>query len=142
MTAIALEDYSDGTCFSTAFIGHASALSQAYYSPLRGASISSFRNAFVRNLMRDTWRLPSSQGSLTGMMGESDNAHKVTTEATHLAKAVVQHVIFLYNKTKDNAAPGFRCATWCLVHSTCCVFVPLSIMPPQLRLAGRVFVAT
>ena len=109
---MSLEDYPDGVCFRTAFIGHASALSQAYYSPLRGASILLFRQAFVRNFMHGTWHLPSVQGDDGADSYEHEHADDTATwkESGHSALHDAQHVIYLYNKTKDHLAPGFRCA--------------------------------
>ncbi len=119
MPAMALEDYPDGTCFRTAFIGHASAMSQAYYSPLRGASLSLFRHSFVLNFMHGAWRLPSLQGQVVGVeiLHEMDSVLDVAGIKTgNATAAVTQHVIYIYNKTKDDFAPGFRCG-----HSFYCV---------------------
>lgn len=111
--ATSLENYHDGVCFRTAFIGHASALSQAYYAPLRGASLSSFRQAFVDNFMHGMWRLPSVQGFHDEELPRErvlDDKSAVGKESEHSQASSTQIVIYLYNKTKDHVAPGFRCA--------------------------------
>ena len=124
MPAVALEDYPDGTCFRTAFVGHASALSQAYYSPLRGASISLFREFFVHNYMHGMWHLPWLQDMGVGGVHGDDSADEASMAAAAAgaqpglaaaAAAPRQHVIYLYNKTKDIIAPGFRCALFLTV---------------------------
>ena len=136
LPAVALDDYPDGTCFRTMFVGHASALSQAYYSPLRGASISLFREAFIRNYMHGVWRMPSLQGNDGGGLPEDAPADGTVAAAAEVgqpglsaaAAAPHQHVIFIHNKTKDSNAPGFRCAL--------CLYVPshipnrLTLVPP------------
>jgi hypothetical protein len=122
---MALEDYPDGTCFRTAFIGHASAMSQAYYSPLRGASLSLFRHSFVLNFMQGTWRLPSLLGQVVEgeILHEMDSVLDVAagTQSGNATAAVAQHVIYIYNKTKDDFAPGFRCGLsfYCVVFAIC-----------------------
>ena len=113
LPAADLEDYPDGTCFRTAFIGHASALSQAYYSPLRGASLSMFRQTFVRNYMHGMWRLPSAPDFAGETFHEHDSGDEDAEgmQHGHSPAAPAQHVIYLYNKTKDDMAPGFRFET-------------------------------
>ena len=140
--AMALEDYPDGTCFRTAFIGHASAMSQAYYSPLRGASLSLFRHSFVLNFMHGTWRLPSLQGQGVGgeVRHDVDSVFDVAAgmQTRNTSAAVTQHVIYLYNKTKDDIAPGFRrahpCVVFCHYHRS-----SLTLFPSQLRVVRCMF---
>jgi hypothetical protein len=137
---MALEEYPDGTCFRTAFIGHASAMSQAYYSPLRGASLSLFRHSFVLNFMHGTWRLPSLQGQGVGgeVRHEVDSVFDVAAgmQSRNASAAVTQHVIYLYNKTKDDIAPGFRrahpCVVFAMITAAASPFFPRSYVWPDV----------
>lgn len=72
-----------------------------------------FRQIFVRNYMHGMWRLPSAPD----LAGETFHEHDSGDEDAegmqhgHSSAAPTQHVIYLYNKTKDDMAPGFRFET-------------------------------
>lgn len=60
--------------------------------------------------MHGAWRLPVAQVAAGEVLHDDDSADDVARELRHadsLGKDS-QHVIYLYNKTKDDMAPGFR----------------------------------
>ena len=132
---MSLEDYPNGVCFRTAFIGHASAFSQAYYSPLRGASISLFRQIFVGNFMHGMWRLPSLPEVDGEILHEHEQEVATGKDPVHSEAASAQFVIYLYNKTMDRMAPGFRCAHICIGLAAVHLYDCLTLAPSQLCVA-------
>ena len=63
--------------------------------------------------MHGVWRLPLAQVAAGEALHEYDTTDDVAggTQRGHSPETVAQHVIYLYNKTKDDMAPGFRFET-------------------------------